>query len=91
MTNRKGLIFVISYPKNKKKMSHLSYALFFSEEATFHESGKVNRHNVKIWALEQLHATVEHRRDSPKINVFCAKSMKKVYGPFFFLRKHSNG
>jgi len=27
---------------------------------------------------------VEHRRDSPKVNVFCAISSQKVYGPFFF-------
>jgi hypothetical protein len=84
MTNKKGLIFAISYPKNKKKMSHLSHALFFSDEATFHLSGKVNRHNVRIWALEQPHATVVHQRYSPKINVFCAISSKKVYCPFFF-------
>ena len=58
--------------------------IVFSDEATFHLSGKVNRHNVRIWALEQPHATVEHQRDSPKINVFCAISRKKVYGPFFF-------
>ncbi|VVC37581.1 Protein of unknown function DUF4817,Domain of unknown function DUF4371 [Cinara cedri] len=56
--------------------------IVFSDEATFHVSGKVNRHNVRIWALEQSHATVEHQRDSPKINVFCAISREKVYGPF---------
>ncbi|PNF17518.1 hypothetical protein B7P43_G16941, partial [Cryptotermes secundus] len=27
---------------------------------------------------------IEHERDSPKVNVFCAVSQDKVYGPFFF-------
>jgi hypothetical protein len=30
-----------------------------SEEATFHISGKVNRHNVRIWETEQPHAQTE--------------------------------
>jgi len=49
-----------------------------------HLSGKVNSYNVRIWALEQPHLTVEHQKDSSKINVFCAISRKNVYGPFFF-------
>ncbi|PSN58107.1 hypothetical protein C0J52_06501 [Blattella germanica] len=27
---------------------------------------------------------IEHVRDSPKVNVFCAISHSSVYGPFFF-------
>jgi hypothetical protein len=27
---------------------------------------------------------MEHVRDSPKLNMFCTMSMKKVYCPFFF-------
>jgi hypothetical protein len=48
--------------------------LVFSDEATFHLSGKVNRHNVRIWGTESPHATVQHERDFPKVNVFCAIS-----------------
>jgi hypothetical protein len=59
MTNKKGLIFAISYPKKQENESFIS-RIVFSDEATFHLSGKVNRHNVRIWALEQPHATVEH-------------------------------
>ncbi|PNF42612.1 hypothetical protein B7P43_G01283 [Cryptotermes secundus] len=58
--------------------------LIFSNEATFHLSGTVNRHNVRIWGTEHPHETVEHERDSPKVNVFCAVFQDKVYGPFFF-------
>jgi hypothetical protein len=53
--------------------------LIFSDEATFHISG-----NVCIWGTEQPHAQIEHQRDSPKVNVFCAVSREKVHGPFFF-------
>ncbi|PNF23796.1 hypothetical protein B7P43_G16593 [Cryptotermes secundus] len=57
--------------------------LILSDEATFHLSGTVNRHNVRIWGTEHPHETVEHERDSPKVNVFCAVSQDKVYGPLF--------
>lgn len=58
--------------------------LVFSDEATFHLCGTVNRHNVRIWGTNHPHETIEHQRDSPKVNVFCAVSQNKVYGPFFF-------
>ncbi|PNF16639.1 hypothetical protein B7P43_G06415 [Cryptotermes secundus] len=58
--------------------------VIFSDEATFHLSGKVNRHNVRIWGLQDTHVTLEYVRDSPKVNVFRAISLTKVYGPFFF-------
>jgi hypothetical protein len=32
--------------------------------------------------MENPHATIEHKRNSPKVNVFCAISQAKVYGPF---------
>ena len=49
-----------------------------------HTNGKVNRHNVCIWGKENPHATIEHERESPKVNVFCAISKNHVHGPFFF-------
>ena len=58
--------------------------LVFSDETTFHTNGKVNRHNVCIWGKENPHATIEHERESPKVNVFCAISKNRVYGLFFF-------
>jgi hypothetical protein len=42
--------------------------IMFTDEATFHVSGKVHRHNVRIWGTENPHVR-EHIRDSPKINV----------------------
>ena len=58
--------------------------LICSDEATFHLSGKVSRHNARIWGLENPREIVQHGRDSPKINVFSAVSVRKIYGPFFF-------
>ena len=58
--------------------------LVFSDEATFHTNGKVKRHNVRISGEENPHATIEHERDSPKVNVFCTISKNHVHGPFFF-------
>ena len=58
--------------------------LVFSDEATFHVCGKVNRHIVHILGTENPYATAEHVRDSPKVNVFCSVSSCKVCGPFFF-------
>jgi hypothetical protein len=51
---------------------HFLEKVQFSEEATFHFSVAVNRHNVRIWGSENPHACVEHQRGSPKVNVFCA-------------------
>jgi len=56
----------------------------FSDVATFHVCGKVNHHNIHIWGTENPHAMMEHIRDLPNVNVFCAVSSCKVYGPFFF-------
>ena len=46
--------------------------IIFSDEVTFHLSGKVNRYNVRIWGSENPHATLEDECDSPKLHVFCA-------------------
>ena len=58
--------------------------LVFSKEATFNLTGKVNKHNTRVWETELPHSTLELGRDSPKVNVFCTISKKRVYGPFFF-------
>jgi hypothetical protein len=65
--------------------------LVFSDEVCFHLSGKVNRHNMHIWGTENPRTTVQHVSDSPKVNVFCAISSRRGYGPFFFAEKNFNG
>ncbi|CAH2011247.1 unnamed protein product [Acanthoscelides obtectus] len=51
--------------------------LVFSDEATFHLSGRVNRHNIRIRGTENPHMIVQPERDSPKLNVFCAIGIQK--------------
>ena len=58
--------------------------LFFSDEATFHLSGVVNKHNCRIWAESNPFVTIDIARNSPKINVWCAMSSEEIVGPFFF-------
>ena len=58
-------------------------SLVFSE-AIFQQSGKVHKHNVRIWTLENPNSYVKHVRDCPKVNEFCAISHEKVYVTFFF-------
>ena len=69
--------------QEKLEEDEFNEPLVFSDEATFHTNGKVNRHNVRIWGEENPHATIEHERDSPKVNMFCAISKNHVHGPFF--------
>ena len=64
--------------------------LIFSDEATFHVSGKVRQHSVWIWGTENPHAIIEHVRDLPKVNIFCAVS-KMVYRQFFFIERTVTG
>lgn len=63
---------------------------FFSDESTFHVSGKVNTHNCRIWGSENSHDYRELERDSPKVNVWCAVSHTEVIGPFFFAETSIN-
>lgn len=58
----------------------------FIDEATFHVSGELNRHNVIIWGSENPRETRKLTRDSPKVNVWCGL-VHKVFGPFFFTEK----
>jgi hypothetical protein len=71
--------------------NHFLEKVQFSDEATFRVSGAVNRRIVRIWGSENPHAYVEHQRDSPEVNVFCAFSSQKVYGPFFVAEKIVTG
>ena len=70
--------------QEKLEEDEFNERLVFSDEATFHTNGKVNRHTVRIWGEENLHTTIEHERGSPKVNVICAISKNHVHGPFFF-------
>ena len=56
----------------------------FSDETTFHVSGKLNRNNVRIWGSEHPHETRMLHWDSPKVNVWGGILFDRIIGPFFF-------
>jgi hypothetical protein len=55
-----------------------------SDETNFHVSGKVNGHNCRVWGSGNPHEVMEHERDTPKLNVWCALTSDSVIWPFFF-------
>ena len=87
----KRLHFCVSFQDLCGDDDNFLKSLRFSDEATFHVSGKVNKQNIRIWGSEKPHRIVENERDSPKTNVFCAISTSKVYGPYFFPDSTVNG
>ena len=56
----------------------------FSDEATFHLSGSVNKHNCRFWGHESPHITQSLPLNSPKVTVWCAITQSSVIGPYFF-------
>jgi hypothetical protein len=75
--HRRRLDFCLQLPDCMSSVDHLLEKVQFSEEATFHVSGAVNRRNARIWGSENPHAFEEHQRDSPTVSVFCAISSQK--------------
>ena len=55
--------FCVDMQEKLEEEDEFTKRLVFSDEATFHMNGKVNKHNVHIWGKENAHATVEHVRD----------------------------
>ena len=48
--------------------------LCYSDEATFHTSGHIHKHNCRLWAYENPHAIHEVIHQSTKVNVWCTVS-----------------
>jgi hypothetical protein len=89
--HRRQLDFCLQLQDSMSSNDHFLEKVQFSDEATFHVSGAVNRCNVRIWGSENPQVYVEHQRDSPKVNVFCAISSQKVYGSFSFAEETITG
>jgi len=83
--NSMGLIL-----KCAEKDTFLKF-VFFTDEATFHINGSVNRYNCRIWGSQQPNEIHEYVRDSPKLNVWCGLFHDQVIGPFFFVEKTITG
>jgi hypothetical protein len=58
-------------------------SVIFSDESMFHVSCEVSTHNCRIWGSENPLVSMDHVRDSLKMNVFCALSKESVYCLFF--------
>ncbi|PNF20694.1 hypothetical protein B7P43_G00323 [Cryptotermes secundus] len=65
--------------ENDKILRHSFCMGLQQRNEMFYVSGMVHKHNVRIWGTENRRVIVEHMRDSPKVNVFCAVSRKMVY------------
>jgi len=89
--HRRRLDFCLQLQDLMSSVDHFLEKVQFSDEATFNVSRAVNRRNVGIWGSENSHAYVEQQRDSPKVNVCCAISNQKMYGPFFFAEETVTG
>ncbi|GBM64865.1 hypothetical protein AVEN_157115-1 [Araneus ventricosus] len=63
-------------------------SVIFSDEATFHVSGIVNRHNTRIWGLENPHAVLEQARDSRKVSVWCGLLHDSNYRAFYLFQSN---
>ena len=57
--------------------------IVFTNEATWHVSGRVDEHNVRVWGSENSHKFREIVQHSPKVNVWCGLMHDRVIGPFF--------
>lgn len=57
--------------------------IIFSDEYALHFYGNVNKHNVRIWILEDPHDYREELRDSEKVCVWEAMSEKDVIEPYY--------
>ena len=47
--------------QNLESNENFMSCIIFSDECVFHVSGKVNKHNVRIWGTERPHETREHQ------------------------------
>ena len=81
----KRLHFCVSFQDLCGDDENFLKKLRFSDEATFHISGKVNKQNARIWGTEKPHRFVENERDSPKTNVFVPFPRQKCMARTSFL------
>ena len=77
--HRRRLDFCLQLQDLMSSDDHFLQNVQFSDEATVHVSGAVNRLNVRIWGSENSHANVERQRESPKVKcVLCNLQSKSV-------------
>ena len=45
--------------------------IIFSDEATFHVNGSMNKYNLHYWSVENPHAKMEHFQDRHSVTIWC--------------------
>lgn len=60
------------------------YYMIFSDEAYFYLNQPINKQNNRVWCESQPCVGVEQPLFDKKILVWCAISVNRVYGPYFF-------
>ena len=68
------LVLILEDPTNKGNV-------FFSDESNFYVSGMINKHNCRISVPKNPFMIVEEATNSPKINIWCVMSGKRIIGP----------
>jgi hypothetical protein len=63
----------------------------FTDEATFHASVAIKRHNVWIWRSQQPRTVMVHVRDSLKVNIWCEVTCNMMIRPFLLAQKTVTG
>jgi len=76
--HRHQLDFCLKLQDLMSSNDHFLEKVQFSDDATFHVSGAVNHHNVRIWGSENPHAYVQHQHNSPSQCVLCNLQSKSV-------------
>jgi hypothetical protein len=66
-------------------------SVILSDVITFHVICKVNTHNRKFRSAKNPCVSLEHVCHSPTVNVFCALSKERDYGPFLFIEMTITG
>ena len=56
--------FAVKMVKQISEKETFLKRVIFNDEATFHVSGKSNKHNIKIWGYKQPHVIRKLQRDS---------------------------
>ena len=71
--------------------STVSDSMLWSDEASFHLSGSVNRHNCVYWREDMPEHSVDLPVNSPGITVWVGMSSSALIGPVFFKERVTGG
>ena len=69
---------------------YLLVHILFSDEATSHTCGFINRHSSRIWADEQPRIAMELERNTPKVNVWLGLTQQHYLPTILFCNNHVN-